>query len=423
MKYVKNTKRCDASSALSYFCRWQATTEVETLTEQPAGPALHWAARAQEKRVGRLLTHLADAVTVTKQALGSNWEWQTHCKLWATPQILLRTPLSSGQDETNPCKGKIDAVREVADRCKYPGCETQVLAGTGVAEGDEKTEKEIRKLVMEEPAPSDTNFVEEMTIARKTLKDKSDQDHCENGDETPQNEQDGSSTKSIWPEELTRRNDRGRRRRSRMVTRMDTAVGTCRHHDQRGRSVGARIAGTAATTGTSSATQTGNGGGTSYQREKCEIPPPTNGAFVETITFEPLGRPGKEGLQVVEAMAADAATMRGDRTAAPAAGRGVRHALEYTLFTGVGENPEKGTQWATRMSNSRDERRRATTDCLQAKRLRDLLGEATPRVSTQLWERSFCVFSLVRSSDQFLIFSVHSGCAKLSHTCLIYPFR
>ena len=132
--------------------RWQATTEVETLTEQPAGPALHWAARAQEKRVGRLLTHLADAVTVTKQALGSNWEWQTHCKLWATPQILLRTPLSSGEDETNPCKGKIDAVREVADRCKYPGCETQVLAGTGVAEGDEKTEKEIRKLVMEEPA-------------------------------------------------------------------------------------------------------------------------------------------------------------------------------------------------------------------------------------------------------------------------------
>ena len=128
---------------------------------------------------------------------------------------------------------------------------------------------------------------------------------------------------------------------------------------------GARIAGTAATTGTSSATQTGNGGGTSYQREKCEMPPPTNGAFVETITFEPLGRPGKEGLQVVEAMAADAATMRGDRTAAPAAGRRVRHALEYTLITGVGENPEKGTQWATRMSNSRDERRRATTDCLQ----------------------------------------------------------
>ena len=33
---------------------------------------------------------------------------------------------------------------------------------------------------------------------------------------------------------------------------------------------------------------------------------------METITFEPLGRLGKEGLQVIEAMAADAALMRRD---------------------------------------------------------------------------------------------------------------
>ena len=63
--------------------------------------------------------------------------------------------------------------------------------------------------------------------------------------------------------------------------------------------------------------------------------PPTNGAQLETITFEPLGRLGKEVKHVVEAMAADAATMRGDRTAAPAAGRRIIHALEYTLITVV----------------------------------------------------------------------------------------
>ena len=63
--------------------------------------------RTQDKRVGRLLTeNLADAVTATKQALESNWEQQTHCKLWATPPILLRTPLSTGEDETNPRKSK-----------------------------------------------------------------------------------------------------------------------------------------------------------------------------------------------------------------------------------------------------------------------------------------------------------------------------
>ena len=67
-------------------------------------------------------------------------------------------------------------------------------------------------------------------------------------------------------------------------------------------------------------------------KEKNARYPPTNGAYVETITFEPLGRLGKDGLQVAEAMAADVAMMRGDR-AAPAAGGG--HALEYTPIAGV----------------------------------------------------------------------------------------
>ena len=48
----------------------------------------------------------------------------------------------------------------------------QALTVEGVAEGDEKTEKEIRKLVMEEPAPSDTNFAQEMSRARPILKDR-----------------------------------------------------------------------------------------------------------------------------------------------------------------------------------------------------------------------------------------------------------
>ena len=48
----------------------------------------------------------------------------------------------------------------------------QALTGEGVPEGDKKTEKENRNLVMEEPAPCDTNFAEEMTKASKTLKDR-----------------------------------------------------------------------------------------------------------------------------------------------------------------------------------------------------------------------------------------------------------
>ena len=45
----------------------------------------------------------------------------------------------------------------------------QAVTGEGVAEGDKKTEKEFRKLVMQEPTPSDTTVAEEMTAARKTL--------------------------------------------------------------------------------------------------------------------------------------------------------------------------------------------------------------------------------------------------------------
>ena len=45
---------------------------------------------------------------------------------------------------------------------------TQTLTGGGVAEGDEK---EIRTLVMEDPAPSNTKFAEEINEARKTLED------------------------------------------------------------------------------------------------------------------------------------------------------------------------------------------------------------------------------------------------------------
>ena len=58
--------------------------------------------------------------------------------------------------------------------------------------------------------------------------------------------------------------------------------------------------------------------------------PSTIRANVETITSEPVGRLGKEGVHVIEAMAADVAMMRGVRTTAPAAGRRMRHALGYS---------------------------------------------------------------------------------------------
>ena len=90
-----------------------------------------------------------------------------------------------------------------------------------------------------------------------------------------------------------------------------------RHHSQRPRSRQIPAG---------SATQTRNGCGTSCHRENARYPP-TNGAYVETITFEPLGRLGKEGIQVVEAMAADASMMRGDRTNETCSGIRVADAL------------------------------------------------------------------------------------------------
>ena len=67
--------------------------QTEALTEEPAYARLQWAARTQEKRVGRLMAQcLADAVNAMKQSPGSHWEWLAHCKLRAAPQILLRTP-------------------------------------------------------------------------------------------------------------------------------------------------------------------------------------------------------------------------------------------------------------------------------------------------------------------------------------------
>ena len=70
-------------------------------------------------------------------------------------------------------------------------------------------------------------------------------------------------------------------------------------------------------------------------KEKNARYPATHGAAVETIPLEPLGRVGKEGLMVIEAIATDAAMIRGDRTAAPNVSRRIRHTMEYTLITDV----------------------------------------------------------------------------------------
>ena len=45
----------------------------------------------------------------------------------------------------------------------------QTLTGEGVAEGDEQTQKEIRKLVWKNRRQATRGFAEEMTKARKTL--------------------------------------------------------------------------------------------------------------------------------------------------------------------------------------------------------------------------------------------------------------
>ena len=72
--------------------RWQTTTQTEALTEELAFARLQWAARTQEKRVGRLMAHcLADAANAIKQSPGSHCGLLAHCKLRAAPQIFLRT--------------------------------------------------------------------------------------------------------------------------------------------------------------------------------------------------------------------------------------------------------------------------------------------------------------------------------------------
>ena len=77
--------------------RWQATTEVETLTEQPEGPTLQCATRTQEK----LTQNLADVVTATKQGFGSNW-------------LGVADPLQVVGDTADTATDKINTVRDVA---------------------------------------------------------------------------------------------------------------------------------------------------------------------------------------------------------------------------------------------------------------------------------------------------------------------
>ena len=68
-------------------------------------------------------------------------------------------------------------------------------------------------------------------------------------------------------------------------------------------------------------------------KEKNSKCPAAQRAAVETIPLD--RRVGKEGLMVIEAVATDAAMIRGDRTAAPNVGRRIRHAMDYILITGV----------------------------------------------------------------------------------------
>ena len=68
-------------------------------------------------------------------------------------------------------------------------------------------------------------------------------------------------------------------------------------------------------------------------KEKNSKYPAAQRAAVETIPLD--RRVGKEGLMVIEAVATDAAMIRGDRTAAPNVGRRIRHAMDYILITGV----------------------------------------------------------------------------------------
>ena len=75
----------------------------------------------------------------------------------------------------------------------------------------------------------------------------------------------------------------------------------------------------------------------SAHKEKNARYPATHKAAVETIQLRPLGRVGKERLTEIEAIAADAAMIRGDESAAPNVVRRIRQAMEYTLITGCGD--------------------------------------------------------------------------------------
>ena len=59
--------------------------------------------------------------------------------------------------------------------------------------------------------------------------------------------------------------------------------------------------------------------------------------WLETVPLEPLGRMGKEVPLAIEAIAADAAMIRGDWTGAPNVARRIRRAVEYTLIAGVAD--------------------------------------------------------------------------------------
>ena len=71
--------------------------------------------------------------------------------------------------------------------------------------------------------------------------------------------------------------------------------------------------------------------------EKEQRYPAHNGARVEVLAMEPLGRLGEAGVRLLEELAADAATAAADRAAGPSLRRRWRHALEVTLTRGVAD--------------------------------------------------------------------------------------
>ena len=65
--------------------------------------------------------------------------------------------------------------------------------------------------------------------------------------------------------------------------------------------------------------------------------PSHHGAHVRTLAFEPLGRLGATGLELLADISADAAAVGADRTSAPGLRRRWRQALEHTLVAGVAD--------------------------------------------------------------------------------------